>query len=129
MRWPEAHASPAWTKAHHCVHVLEDLVRDVDSNCQGVEANSELASGAIRRRRSEICDQALGKLVNFAAFEIAEKVLSQNIFALERLSDRDPEQVQKLEQLKRGLKDLTEGVEATKRMVLERCKMRERVSV
>ena len=67
-----------------------------------------------------------GKLANFRPFDIADKALSENIVALERLSNRDPEQVQMLQKLTQALQDLQEGIEATRRMVLERCKMRER---
>ena len=67
--------------------------------------------------------------MNFSAFEIAEKALSENIVALERLSHRDPEQAQMLQKLTQALHDLREGIEATRRMLLERCKMREGVSV
>jgi hypothetical protein len=61
-------------------------------------------------------------------FEIAEKAVTENIDALERLSDRDPERANAPE-TDNALKDLQEGVEATRRMLLERCKMREGVSV
>jgi hypothetical protein len=93
------------------------------------EQNRELSAGGIARRRTEICDHALRKLVNFAAFEIAEKALTENFDALERLSDPDPQQVQMLQKLKQALGDLQEGVASTRRMVLERCKVREGASV
>jgi hypothetical protein len=94
-----------------------------------MEAEQNISVASVRRRRAEICDQALGKLANFAAFDVAEKALSANIGALERLSDRAPEQAQMLEKLKRGLPDLREGIAATRRMVLARCKVSERVPV
>ncbi len=84
---------------------------------------------AIPRPRAEICDQALRKLVEFAAFEIAEKALIENIDALERLSDRNPQQVQIHNKFAQALRDLREGIEATRRMVRERCKTREGVPV
>ena len=125
LRWPEGGTTIAWTRAHECVDALQDFVRNVDSAVSRWSRDRELSAGAIARRRAELCDQALRKLVNFPAFEIAEKALSENIVALERLSNRDPEQVQMLQKLTQALHDLREGIEATKRMVLDRCKMRE----
>ncbi len=69
------------------------------------------------------------RLANFRPFEVAEKVLSENIAALERLNERSPEQARMLEKLTKALADLREGTEATRRIVLDRCKMRERASV
>jgi hypothetical protein len=92
LRWPETGTAIAWTRAHDCVDALQDLVRSLDVACLEAERDREPPAGGIARRRSEICDQALRKLVNFPAFEIAEKTLSENIVALERLSNRDPEQ-------------------------------------
>ncbi len=39
------------------------------------------------------------QLANFKPFEIAEKALNESIGSLERLSDRDPHQVQMLQTL------------------------------
>lgn len=100
----------------------------MDAACVEVEQSCELSGGDIARGRANFCDQALRKLVNFPAFEIAEKALSENIVALERLSNRDPAQVQMHQVLTQALHDLREGIEATRRMVLDRCKMREGVS-
>ena len=124
LRWPETGTTIAWTRAHDCVDALQDLVRSVDIACIEVEQSRELSPGVIARRRADFCDQALRKLVNFPAFEIAQKALSENIVALERLSNRDPEQVQMLRKLTQALHDLREGIEATRRMLLERCKTR-----
>ncbi len=125
LRWFERGATTAWTKAHECVDALQDLVRDVDVNCIEVEQNPDLSVSAIARRRAEICDQTLSKLVDFLPFEIAEKAVTENIDALERLSELDAQQVQMHKNLTKALADLREGVEATKRLVRERCKMRE----
>jgi hypothetical protein len=125
LRWPENGSSVVWTKAHTCVDALQKLVRSLDLACVEAEQSHELSAGAVARRRVELCEQALRKLVNFSAFEIAEKALSENIVAMERRSDRDPEQVQMLQELTQALHDLREGIEATRCMVLERCKMRE----
>jgi hypothetical protein len=122
LRWPKRGTAIVWTKAHDCVDALQDLVRSVDTACIEVEQSRELSPGAIARRRAEVCDQALSKLVNFSAFEIAENALSENIVALERLSNRDPEQVQMLQKLTQALHDLPEGIDTTRRMLLERCK-------
>jgi hypothetical protein len=125
VRWPKSDSSIGWTKAHACVDALQNLVRNVDLGCLEAEQDRELSAGGIARRRAELCDQALKKLVNFQPFEIAKKRLTENSDALERLSHRDPEEVQMLQKLTRAFHDLREGIEATKRMVLDRCKMRE----
>ncbi len=127
LRWPESGTSTTWTRVHDYVGALRHLVRKVDLACSEVEENGELSASGIARRRAEICDQALRKLVNFPAFEAAEKALTENINVLERLSERNPEQVQMLQTLKQALADLREGVPATQRLMRERCKMRERV--
>ncbi len=125
VRWPERSSSVSWTKAHACVDALQELVRRLDVACVEVEQTRELSAGGIARRRAELCDQALRKLVNFKPFGIAEKTLTQNIDELERLSDRSPEQAQMLQKLAQARNDLQEGIEATRRMVLDRCRMRE----
>jgi hypothetical protein len=129
VRWPERTATPAWAKAHDYVDALQDLVRDVDVGCLRAEQNNEFSSDTIRKRRAAICDAALNRLSNFGRLEIAKRALTESVDALERLSDRNQEQVEMLETLKRALLDLREGVEATRRMVQERCKAREHVSV
>ena len=127
LRWPESGSSLTWTRAHDCVDALQALVRGVDVACVEAEQDRELSAGRIVRRRAELGDQVLRKLVNFRPFGIAEQALSENIVALERLSQRDPEQIQMLDKSKQALVDLREGIEATRRAVLERCRMRERV--
>lgn len=127
-RWSKSGSSIAWTKAHACVDALQDLVRRLDVACVEVEQSCELSAGDIARRRANFCDQALRKLVNFAAFEIAAKALSENIVVLERLSARDPEQARMLQKLTQALHDLRQGIDAARRMVLGRCKMRAGVS-
>ncbi len=67
--------------------------------------------------------------MSFRSFEIAEKVLTENIDALEKLTAPDAQQSQIHQTLTKALGDLPEGVEATRRMVLDRCKIRERVNV
>jgi hypothetical protein len=129
VRWPQPGSSIAWTRAHACVDALHALVHSLDGACAEVEQSRDLSPGAIARRRSELCDQALRKLATFAAFEIAEKALSENIVVLDRLSDRNPEHVQMVQKLTQALRDMREGIEATRRMVLDRCKMREGLSV
>jgi hypothetical protein len=70
------------------------------------------------------------QLANFRLLDIAEKALAGDIDAPEGLEDRNPQQVQTLLKLKQTRVDLQEGiVEATKRLVLERCKVREQVYV
>ncbi len=103
LRWPESGSSVAWTRAHDCVDDLQDLVRKVDRDCFEAEQNRELSANAIRQRRAAIGEQALRKLVNSRSFEVAEKAVTENIDVLERLSDRDPEQVQMLQKLTHAL--------------------------
>ncbi len=118
---------PTWARAHDCVDALQDLVRDVDLACLQVEDNKDFSSDAIHRRRAEICDKALTQLADFKPFQIAEKALVGNIELLERLNS-EPQQTQMHVKLKQALQELREGVEATRRMVLERCKLREPAS-
>jgi hypothetical protein len=84
---------------------LQDLVRKADLACIEAEQDRELSAGGIARRRAELCDQVLRKRRNFEPFEIAERALTENVNALERLSDRNPEQVQMLQRLKQALTD------------------------
>jgi hypothetical protein len=128
VRWPEADAGGAWSKAHQCVCALEDLVRYVDDSCLEVE-QKRLSSSELRESRAAICYHAMAKLVNFRAFEVAERALCENINALERLDSRNPNQVHMLDKLRQAQRDLNEGIEATRRMVKDRCKMREGVPV
>ncbi len=119
-RWPERSVGSVWSKAHDCIDAWKNVVRKVDS---------EVSVSATVRQLGAICERTLIQLANFKPFEIAEKALSDNISLLEKLDYRDPQQVQMLKTLTRALKDLREGVEATKRLVRERCKVRDRVPV
>lgn len=96
-----------------------------DVACGEAEHDREPSAGGIARRRAKLCDQALRTLANFRPFDIAQKALSENIVALETLNYRSPEQVKMLQKVTQALPHLQEGIEATRRMVLERCKMRE----
>jgi hypothetical protein len=129
VRWPEASFATTWAMAHGCVDALQELVRNVDADCLQVEQNKDLSASAIRRHRSEICDKAMAKLASFQRFDVAEKAMVDNIDLLERLSDPDPQRAQVRDKLKEALRDLREGVEATRRLAQERCKVRERLSV
>ena len=129
FRWPQSGTSVAWTTAHHCVNALKHFVRKVDFACAEVEEDRKLSTSAIAGRRSEICEQALKQLLNFGAFETAEKALMESIEALEALGHRDAEQVRMLEMSKQALTDLREGIPATQRMLQERCRVRERGTV
>jgi hypothetical protein len=128
-RWPESSAGSVWAAAHRCVDGWHSLVRQADLACSKAEDDPELNVSGVSRRRAEICDRTMITLANFKLFEIAEKALSENIDALERLSERDPEQIQMLQKLKQTREDLREGVESTRRMLFERCKIREGASV
>ena len=61
------------------------------------------------------------KLASFTPFQIAEKAIIESIDLLERRTGLDTQKAQ----MTKALADLREGVEATQRMVLERCKMPE----
>lgn len=129
VRWPEPGAANVWAAAHGCVDAWHNLVRKLDLDCAEAEQNPDLSASAIARRRAQLCDQAMSKLADFGPFEIAKKALTNNINALERLSDPHPQQAQMLQKLKQALRDLQEGIEATRRMLLGRCKVRENVSI
>ncbi len=129
LRWPHRGTTTAWNAAHASVDALKELVRNVDIACAEVEQDRELSAGAIARQRAEICDRALIQLANFRSSEVAERALSEGIGSLEKLSYRDQHQVQMHQKLMKALADLHEGVEATKRLVRERCKMRENTFV
>lgn len=55
--------------------------------------------------------------------------MNDNIGSPEQLTERDAEQTQMYQKLTKALADLREGVDATRRMVLERCRMRAGVFV
>jgi hypothetical protein len=129
VRWPERCAAAAWAKAHDYVDALQHLVRAVDHDCLQVEQNHELSADAIRKRRAVICEAAVSKLSNFRPLEVAAEALTENVDALEKLSDRNQKQVEMHTTLRRALRDLPEGVEATRRMVQQRCRTREHASV
>ena len=102
-------------------------MRKVDLSCSEAEENPEISVSGIARRRAELCERTLIQLANFKLFETAEQAFNESIGSLERLSERNPEQVQMLQTLKQALADLREGIPATQQLVRERCKMRERV--
>ena len=52
--------------------------------------------------------------------------MTENIDLLDRLTDQDSKEAQMHQKLTKALQDLREGVAATKRVLLERCKMGER---
>ena len=66
------------------------------------------------------------KLASFTPLQIAEKAVTENIDLLDRLTDQDSKEAQMHQKLTKALQDLREGVAATKRVLLERCKMGER---
>jgi hypothetical protein len=68
-------------------------------------------------------------MVNFRAFDVAQKALPENINTLQRLTAPDAQQSQMHQTMSKALEDLEEGLQATRRMVLDRCKMRESASV
>ena len=100
------------------------MVRSVDERCIEAERDTTLDRQGIACRRTEIGTEALRDLTCFKPFEVADKAAKEQIISLERQPYRAPEEVQTYETLRKARADLREGVEATKRMVLDRCKMR-----
>ncbi len=126
LRWPESGTTAAWTKLHNCVDSLHSFVRTVDNRCAEVEQKRDLSFDGIARRRTEIGRQALIELESFRPFEIAEQAATKDINFLKRRDDRDPQEAQMEQKLTKALDDLRKGVTATERLLLERCKLRER---
>jgi hypothetical protein len=110
--------------AHDCVHALENVARHAEDACIAIEQHKDLSPDAIRRGRVEICEKALARLADFNPLESAEKALSGGIRALESLENRTPDQVKALQQYKQAVGDLREGLDATRRTILEICKLR-----
>ncbi len=106
-----------------------NVARKVDQACSKAEDDPERSASDIARRRAELCEQAMTQLANFKPFEVAERALCESIGSLERLDYRDPHQVQMLQTLTQARKELREGIESTKRLVQERCRVRDRVFV
>ena len=125
LRWPPPGTDIAWTKAHDCVDALQNLVRKVDFDCLEAEQHRESSASSIARRRTEFCDKAMAELATFGPLQIAEKVMTEKIDLLKTQTGVDAQQAQMQQNLTRALADLREGVEATKRMVKERCKISE----
>ena len=121
LRWPAPGTNSAWTKAHACVDAFHDVIRKVDLGCLEAEQDRVLSASGIARRRAELCNQAMTKLASLTPFQIAEKAIIERIDLPERPTGLDTQKAQ----MTKALADLREGVEATQRMVLERCKMRE----
>ena len=124
VRWPESSTAGVWSKLHYAVDALHALARAVDEDCAAAEGNRCLSPDDIAQQRAAFGNQALTQLESFKTFQIAEKVVTENIDLLERLTHRDPEQVEAHQKLTKALVDLREGVAATKRAVIERCQMR-----
>lgn len=121
LRWPERGTTVVSSKLHDAVDALHALARTVDENCAAAEGNRDLSPDAIRRQRAAIGGQALTELVSFRPFQIAEKVVTENIEFLENSQAPHLEKAR----LSKALQELREGIAATKRMLLERCKLRE----
>lgn len=119
MRWPKRGASPAWAAAHDCVHAFENIVRDVESEIIALEEDKGRSIDSIRRRRVEICENALARLVDFRPFEAAQRALCERVRVLESLENRTPDEMKALQDYKQARTDLSRGVDASKRTVEE----------
>ena len=117
LRWPspESANTSVWDRLRDCVEALRGMLRLLDEKCDRAEHDSDLKPESIARRRKELGDQALSKLAAFKPLQIAERAVDENT------NDLEPK-MQNL--LTKALDELREGVAATERAVVERCKMR-----
>jgi hypothetical protein len=119
--WPKDD-SGVWRLLRSCVDSLHNVARDVDRRCAEIERGDR---GDIARSRTELGSEIIAKLASFRPFEIAYKAATDKINSLERQLYRTPEEVRTYETLIKARADLSEGIAASKRAVLDRCKMRD----
>jgi hypothetical protein len=117
LRWPSSEITKAtiWDKLRNAVEALRDLVRTLDNGCDQIERDPHLKGAATARRRMELGDQTLGRLVTFEPVERCERAVKETINNLEP-------KTQAL--LWKALNELHEGVDAARRAVIERCQTR-----
>jgi len=128
LRWPDANKG-VWRTLRDCVQSLHALGRRLDERCMEVERDTALDRKSIERQRNELGSAALLELSSFKPFQIADKAASEEINLLEQQPYRTAQEVQAYNALIKARADLREGIPATRRLVLERCKMRERAAV
>ena len=117
LRWPspESANTSVWDRLRDCVEALRGTLRLLDEKCDRAEHDVDLNPKAIARRRIELGEQALSNLGAFKPLQTAELAVDANI------NDFEPK-MQNL--LRKALEDLREGIAATERAVVERCRMR-----
>ena len=127
LRWPAANAGPVWYRLHECVKQLHSFVRAVDNNCDEIETKADLGRDGIDRDRAEFGYQALRELANFKPLNIAKQAATREIGLLQKSGESlTSEQVHFKQILTKAVEELRAGVSATERLVLERCKLREK---
>jgi hypothetical protein len=128
LRWPEAATSGVWRRLHECVQRLHEFARTFDNGCVEIEQKRELGGDEIKRQRTEVGNEALKKLANFRPFDIAEQAATKEIETLQKREDLTSQEAQAKQKLMMALDQLRGGLAATERLLLERCKMRERTA-
>ncbi len=78
-------------------------------SCLQAERDEDLSLNAIPRRRVEICDQALRKLVDFKPYEIAEKALNENYRCVGKLEQSQSRASANAAELEAGVSRPTGG--------------------
>ena len=125
LGWPEAGASAVWRRLHECVQQLHEFAQTFDNNCVEIEQRRELGGDEIRRRRTEVGQEAMTKLANFRPLEIAEQAAAKEINTMAKRGDLTPQEAQAKQRLIKARDELRAGKGATQRLLLERCRMRE----
>ena len=117
LRWPspESANTGVWDRLRDGVEALRAMLRVLDDACHRAEHDRDLKPESIARHRIELGNQALSKLAAFTPLRSAELAVDKNI------NDFEPK-MQNL--LRKALEDLREGIAATERAVVERCRMR-----
>ena len=128
LRWPEAGTSAAWRRLHECVQHLHEFARAVDNDCIEIEQKRDLGRNEIELQRAEVSQQALKNLAAVSLFKIAKQVATKEIEALEKREGLTPQESHTKLKLIGAMDELGRGLAATERLMLERCKMRERTA-
>jgi hypothetical protein len=129
LRWPEAATSEAWAQMHQCVQRLHDFARELDDRCIRVLQTAKLGPDQIAQRRRELGGEAADQLANYGPLRIAEQAAAKEIAQFNQREDLTPQQAQMKQRLLNALHELDGGVAATKRLVQERCGMRDRPKI
>ena len=112
LRWPP---EIVFDQMRDCVEALRSMLRVLEERCDRVERDTDLKPESISRRRIQLGEEALAKLAAFEPLQKAERAVDENIKHLDT-------KTQNL--LAKALDEFREGVAATRRAVVERCRMR-----